>query len=288
MKPFVFMMLWACLLSTATLAQNTDQPDPLRPSAPDSTKKVTPAADTTATALGQDDEKELDDDDTTHVDYRFRFTADGTFTSGNVSRSLLQLVGSFDLALSHIAKLSTTPSFVYGRQSGTLNEREYFGDARVTFFHEKRLYYLAFGAYEKSNLRQILNRYTVAAGLGYKLLSRQRAYISLTDVLLHENTDFAQLNDINVWRNSARLFGEYTFGNDQWSISHTTFYQPALSRQPEQPLNVRWNASISLQYKFSANLSFRTTFANSYESVVVPGRVNNDTRLTLGMTYEKK
>ena len=70
----------------------------------------------------------------------------------------------------------------------------------------------------------------MAAGLGYKLLSRKRAYMSLTDVLLYENTDFAVLNDINVWRNSARLIGEYTFGNDQWTISHTALYQPALSR----------------------------------------------------------
>jgi Protein of unknown function, DUF481 len=282
------LTLCLLLLSLTVVAQNTDQPDPLRPSTPDSTK-LAPAADTTNTALGQDDEKELDDDDTTaSANYRVRFTADGTFTSGNVNRSLLQLVSAFDIALSKLAKLSSNPSFVYGRQNGFLNEREYFGDGRVTFFHEKRLYYLAFGAYEKSNLRQILNRYTIAAGLGYKLLERKRAYISLTDVLLHENTDFAVLNDINVWRNSARLFGEYTVGNDQWTISHTVFYQPALSRQPEQPLNVRWNGSISLQYKFNAYLSFRTTFANSYESVVVPGRVNNDTRLTLGMTYEKK
>lgn len=285
MYRFLLVFACACSLTLTALAQNTDQPDPLRPSTPDSTRT---AADTTDTALGQDDEKELDMDTSSGPDYRFRFTADGTFTSGNVSRSLLQLVSAFDIALSKLAKLSSNPSFVYGRQSGMLNEREYFGDARVTFFHEKRLYYLAFGAFEKSNLRQILTRYTVAAGLGYKLLERKRAYISLTNVLLHENTDFAVLNDISVWRNSARLFGEYTFGKDRWIISHTTFYQPALSRQPEQPLNVRWNGSVSLQYKFNANLSFRTTFANSYESVVVPGRVNDDSRLTLGMTYEKK
>ena len=282
------------LLTTALLlfllpafAQNTEQPDPLRPARPDSTKTA-PAADTTDTALGQDDEKELDDDDTTSASYRFRFTADGTFTSGNVNRSLLQLVSAFDVDLSKVVKLSSNPSFVYGRQNGFLNEREYFADARITLFHEKRLYYLAFGAFEKSNLRQILTRYTVAAGLGYKLLVRKRAYISLTDVLLHETTDFALLNDINVWRNSARLFGEYTFGHDQWTVSHTAFYQPALRRQGDQPLNVRWNGSVSLQYKFNANLSFRTTLANSYESVVVPGRVTTDTRLTLGLTYEKK
>ena len=280
--------LTICLLLVLlpAFAQNTEQPDPLRPSVPDSTQ--TPVLDSTGvnSGLADDDEKDVADDDT--VAYRIRFTADGTFTSGNVSRSLLQLVGAFDLALSRIAKLSTSPSFVYGRQNGTLNEREYFGDARLTMFHENRLYYLAFGSFEKSNLRQINGRYTVAAGFGYKLLARKRAYISFTDVLLHENTDFAILNDVNVYRNSARLYGEYTFGNDRWTVSHMVFYQPALSRQEGQPLNVRWNSNVSVQYKFSTYLSFRTTFANSYESIVVPGRVNDDTRLTLGLTYERK
>ena len=49
MKPFVFTLLWACLLAINTLAQNTDQPDPLRPSTPDSTRTF---ADSTDTTLG--------------------------------------------------------------------------------------------------------------------------------------------------------------------------------------------------------------------------------------------
>ena len=168
-------------------------------------------------------------------------------------------------------------------------EREYFGDARVTFLHERRLYYLAFGSYEKSNLRQISNRYTLAGGIGYKLIARKRAYVSITNVLIREYTDYAILSDVNTFRNSARLFGEYTFGADRWSVSHTVFYQPALQASPEGlPRNIRWNGSVSVQYKFSTNLSFRTTLANSYESIVVPGRVNNDLRLTVGMTYDRK
>jgi hypothetical protein len=55
----------------------------------------------------------------------------------------------------------------------------------------------------------------------------------------------------------------------------------------ESPLCRRFLV-VSVQYAFNANLSFRATFANSYESIVVPGRVNDDTRLTLGMTYERK
>ena len=272
------------LSALSTRAQNTEQPDPLRPSVPDSAQVAADSAEVRRT--GTTTKRRLRADSVT---YRFRLTADGTFTSGTVNRSLLQLVGSFDLALSQVAKLSTTPSFVFGRQSGLLAEREYFGDARLSLFHQNRLYYLAFGSYERSNLRQILNRYTAAAGAGYKLLNRKRAYISVTNVFIREFSDYVILSDINIWRNSARLYGEYSFDDGRWVLSHTAYYQPALGRgNAELPRNVRWNGSASLQYKFSTYLSFRTTLANSYESIVDPGRVNNDLRLTLGMTYERK
>ncbi|ARK09380.1 DUF481 domain-containing protein [Fibrivirga algicola] len=278
-----FLLLFLLFLPIYTLsAQNTEQPDPLRPSVPDSAQV---AADSTRMAA---DSSTRQRNRSFRPTYRFRLTTDGTFTSGNVNRSLLQIVSAFDVEVSKIAKLSTTPSFVFGRQSGLLAEREYFGDARLTMFHENRLYYLAFGSYERSNLRQISHRYTAAAGFGYKLLARKRAYLSITNVLMREYTDFIELSDVNIWRNSARLFGEYTFDNDRWTVSHTVFYQPALSRQEGQPFNIRWNGNVSVQYKFSTYLSFRTTLANSYERIVVPGRVNNDLRLTVGMTYERK
>ena len=215
--------------------------------------------------------------------FRYRFTADGTFTAGNVNRSLLQLTSAVDYQLSNYFKLSSSPSFVYGRQSGFLAEREWFGDLRTTYNYEKRVYYLAFGSYERSNLRQINHRWTVAAGAGYKLLNRKRAYISLTDVVMQEYTDFTELDDINIFRNSARLYGEYTFDKDRFTITHTAFYQPALGQY-----NVRWNASLSVQVKLTSATSLRSTVANAYESLIVPGRQNNDFRFTIGLVYERK
>lgn len=286
MKAFLFV---AMLLGTLpTLAQTTEQTDPLRPSVPDSAQAARDSTkrriDSTAASPAATQNKRFN----FAPEIRYRLTVDGTFTTGNVNRSLLQLAGAFDVSVSKLAKLSTNPSFVYGKQNLTLAEREYFADARLTMFYERRLYYLGFGSYERSNLRQILNRYTAAAGFGYKLLNHKRAYISLTDVIVREFSDYVELADINTWRNSARLFGEYTFGDDRWSVSHTTFYQPAIFQPEGAARNVRWNGSASVQYKFSAYLSFRATFANSYESIVVPGRLNSDTRLTLGMTYERK
>ncbi len=281
-------LLYFLLAPALLLAQTTEQTDPLRPTRSDST--VTPQPDSTGVDgnTATDDENELDNGRDS-VTYRYRLTTDGTVTAGNVSRTLLQLTGAFDWSTSRQIKFSTNPSFVYGKQSGILAEREFFADFRTTYRHEERLYYLAFGSLERSNLRQILSRYTIAAGAGLKLLDRKRAYISLTDVLLHENTDYVELADINLWRNSARLYGEYSFDKDRWTISHTVFYQPAITQQGEgQPRNVRWNASLSVQAKMSTLLSIRTTFASSYESIIVPGRKTTDLRWTMGLVYERK
>ncbi|WP_461053252.1 DUF481 domain-containing protein [Spirosoma arcticum] len=289
----LLISLSALLLSAS--AQTVEQPDPLRPSSSTSSRPTPTTRDSTqagrAPAGGSPANLSTANTSNNKVGitaprtptYRYRFAADGTVTAGNVNRTLLQFAGAVDYELSNRFKLSSNPSFVYGRQSGILAEREWFGDFRTTYRHEKRLYYLAFGSFERSNLRKIDRRWTLAGGAGYKLLNRKRAYISLTNVLLHENTDFAERNDINIFRNSTRLFGEYTFDKDRWTITHTAFYQPALGVP-----NVRWNASLSAQIKLTAVISLRTTLANAYESVVAPGRQNNDLRFTAGLVYERK
>lgn len=268
---FLFIGL---LVGGAASAQIVEQPDPLRPSTPDSSK---------ATAASDSGKSPVPVAVPPAPVFRYRLAADGTVTAGNINRTLLQLAGSVDYELSNLFKLSSNPSFVYGRQSGILAEREWFGDFRTTYRPEKRLYYLGFGSFERSNLRRIDRRWTIAGGAGYKLLNRKRAYLSLTNVILNEFTDFVELNDINIFRNSTRLFGEYTFDNDRFTITHTTFYQPALGVR-----NIRWNASLSLLIKLTAVVSLRSTIANAYESVVVPGRQNNDLRFTAGLVYERK
>lgn len=287
---FLIGLLLGPLLS---LAQLVEQPDPLRPSTPDSSRtksrtdsagrpiragqKTTPTV-ATQTAAPQ-----------TPI-YRYRFAADGTLTAGNVSRALLQLAGALDYEVSRQFKLSTNPSFVYGQQNGLLAEREWFDDFRTTYRHEKRLYYLAFGSFERSNLRRINRRWTVAGGAGYKLVNRKRAYLSVTNVVLQEFTDFVERSDINLFRNSTRLFGDYTFGRDRWTVTHTAFYQPALQRRSDGagPPNIRWNGTLSVQIKLTTQVSLRSTLANAYESIVAPGRRNNDLRFTVGVMYEKK
>lgn len=285
---FRLLFIGSVLCCQTALAQNVEQPDPLRPNPPkpvltDTTKRkptVTSATTATNVAAKTDSAK---NPPTPNYKFRYRFSADGTITAGNVNRTLLQLTSALDYQLSNYFKLSSNPSFVYGKQNGLLAEREYFADFRTTYRFENRLYYLAFGSFERSNLRQINRRWTVAGGAGYKLIDRKRAYVSLTNVLMQEFTDFVELSDINVFRNSTRLYGEYTFGQDRFTLTHTAFYQPALGQY-----NVRWNATLSLTVKLTTQTSLRSTLANAYESLVDPSRKNNDLRFTIGMVYEKK
>ena len=280
-RPCFLFLIFFVITFTAASAQIVEQADPLRPSLPDSVSTTKADSGKAKTGQVKGDSVGLKKP-VVHV-FRYRFTADGTITAGNVNRTLLQLTSAVDYRLSNYFKLSSNPSFVYGRQNGILAEREWFGDLRTTYRGEQRLYYLAFGSYERSNLRQINQRWTGAAGAGFKVLNQKRAYISVTNVLLYERTDFVELNDIRIFRNSTRLFGEYSFDNDRFKITHTAFYQPALGQY-----NVRWNASLSVQMKLTEVISLRSTAANAYESLVVPGRQNNDFRFTLGLVYEKK
>lgn len=271
---FSSLLLLCFLLTTNALwAQVVEQPDPLRPAVPDSVRKTIDSSSRDTVVIVP---KPL------HL-LRYKFTADGTITAGNVNRELLQLASSLDYTLSNYFKLSANPSFVYGKQNGLLAERELFSDLRTTYRHEQRLYYLAFGSFERSNLRQINRRWTVAAGAGYKLVESKRAYLSVTNVVLQEFTDFYELDDINVFRNSTRLFGEYNFADNRWTLTHTALLQPAIGQS-----NLRWNATVSVQVKLNTVISLRTTLANAYESLVVPGRQNNDLRFTIGLTYERK
>ncbi len=214
----------------------------------------------------------------------YRFSADGTASSGNVERLLLQLSSAFDWKPTSQFKLSSSPSFIYGQQSGKLAEREFAADIRGSFWHQKSIYGLGFVSWERSNLRNIRSRWIQAAGIGFKLVQKKNAYFSITNLILYENTDFMERTDIDVWRNSTRLLGEFSPDKaGKFNITSVVFLQPAFSMRN----NFRWNGNLVLAYKMTHAISLRTKFENTYESFVVPGRKTNDFRWTIGLAIQK-
>ena len=215
--------------------------------------------------------------------FNFRFSTDGTASAGNVERFLLQTTTTFDWKPTSQFKLSSSPSFIFGKQSGLLAEREFFADMRGSFWHQKPVYGLAFVSWDRSNLRRIFNRWSQAAGIGFKLIQKQKAYFSITNLILHESTDFAERSDIDIWRNSTRLLGEFAPGKSgKLTIASVLFVQPAISVRN----NFRWNGTVTMAYKMSKSVSLRTKFENTYESYNSLGRKPNDFRWTIGLSIE--
>ncbi|MFD1141992.1 DUF481 domain-containing protein [Larkinella insperata] len=286
MTYFKISLLFCLFLSLNGICQT------VKPTQSDTLKAVAPAdsaaaADSTARLKKEEAAKAAPVAASDPRGFHYKITADGTVTAGNVNRALIQVGGSFDWAVSKIFRFASSPTFAYGQQNQQLNEREFLADFRASYLHERRFYYLGFGATEISNLRKIRNRLTGGAGVGYKIISQKNAYLSVTNVLLYEYTDFltntAEVQDVNVLRNSTRVFGEYQWDDGRYSVNHTVFLQPALN----QP-NLRWNGSVSFQMRLTALISVRTTVQNSYESVVAVGRKNNDFRWTTGLVLEVK
>ncbi|TAF96062.1 MAG: DUF481 domain-containing protein [Cytophagia bacterium] len=212
--------------------------------------------------------------------FHVRISADGMASTGNIERALLQVNLGFDWKPSRFFKLSSSPSYVYGKQGDLLNERELFSDLRATIAHQRRFYGLVFASWEQSNLRQIVNRWTQAAGVGFKIVQKPKTYVSITNVILHESTDFRERNDVDLYRNSTRLTGEFAL-DSHLTLASVVYFQPAITQK-----NLRWAGTVSVNYRLNRTVSLRTKFENNYESLVVDGRKNNDFRWTMGLIAE--
>jgi len=212
---------------------------------------------------------------------------DGIINSGNVNRRLLTI----RLSLSHenpksIWGFFTSPRYQYGTNNEILQEREIFADFNNTWFYAQHdVYGLFFGTYEQSNLRQINHRMNVGAGLGWriinsKLIPSERIQLSLSSALLREITDFATIDDRDVYRISTRAKVRIEVIKDKLTVQNTTFFQPAITEN-----NLRWNSISQLVFKLTKSFALTGTLDNSYESVNVQGVQSVQLNASLGLSY---
>jgi hypothetical protein len=209
----------------------------------------------------------------------YRLIGDGNFTRGNVNRSLVVLRAEVILN-GPVLSIATNPRFTYGKQSGILAERDSYMDLFVDVFKKRRTYVFGLGNLETSNLRGITLRVVGGAGIGFRVIKTSKNTILLTNAIIHESTNFRERPTISIQRNSFRMKGKHSFAKDRFRINHITFVQPALTNIS----NLRWNTVISLESPVNKWITLRTSYENSYESIVEAGRKRNDSRLTFGIS----
>ncbi|NIJ53738.1 DUF481 domain-containing protein [Dyadobacter arcticus] len=214
---------------------------------------------------------------------RYRFIGDGNFTKGNVNRTLMVLRAELTFS-GPLINIATNPRFTYGKQNGVLAERDGYADLFVDIFKKRRTYVFGLAALETSNLRKIDSRQMAGAGIGYRVMRSKNNILSLTNAILYESTNFQEIANVSTIRNSFRIKGKHAFMQDKIRLNHLTFIQPALNDLS----NVRWNTIISLELPLNKWVTLRTSFENSYESVVEATRKRNDSRITFGIAIGNK
>ena len=214
---------------------------------------------------------------------RYRFIGDGNFTRGNVNRSLIVLRAE-GLFSGPVISIATNPRFTYGKQNGVIAERDSYVDLFVDVFKKRKTYVFGLGALETSNLRRITLRQMAGAGVGFRVLRSKNNELSLTNAVLYESTNFREIATVTTARNSFRIKGKHLLLQDKIRFNHITFIQPALNDWS----NWRWNTLISIELPLNKWISLRTSFENSFESVVEQTRKRNDSRVTFGISVGNK
>jgi putative salt-induced outer membrane protein YdiY len=215
--------------------------------------------------------------------FKYDLSLTGSLNAGNVDRKLLAFRSEFKWT-GKLVELDVHPRFAFGEQNKQLAENEPYIDAMLNFFHQKKVYAFAMTNMEASNLRGINFRWLGGVGVGWHIIRQEKVKLSITNLLLHEGTDFRDETapDIILWRNSTRLKGQYNILK-RLTFKHWLYFQPSFTAQ-----NFRWNGIFSLEFPIYKNLQFRINFEDVYESVVPEGRKNADRFLTLGLALGRK
>lgn len=217
----------------------------------------------------------------------YSFALNGDFKSGNVRRELLG--ASFAFNFEHPRSdfgFFTNPRYTYGTLNGVKAEDELFLDLNTTVYYDTHSFYvLGFGAFERSNLRKINERYVGGFGMGIRVIGGPRrkdskVKISITNALLYEKTDFENKEDVIAVRNSTRFKIEAHLFKNAVKFTNSTFVQPSLLDN-----NLRWNALTSFSFHITKHLALVTSLINSYESFVIENAKNTDVIWTFGLSF---
>ncbi|WP_133272377.1 DUF481 domain-containing protein [Hymenobacter radiodurans] len=215
--------------------------------------------------------------DTTLIVYTGQLT--GAYSAGGVNRTLLSTAHTATFTRGEHIGLPLSGSFIYGKQDRLLKEREFLLNA-TPYYRFGRFRFYGIGGFESSNLRGIDRRVQLGAGPGWAFYSDSLGReISVSNLIIRESTNFQDGTERVTARNSARL--KVAYSRSIVTLSALTYYQPSLSDFGDY----RFSNLTTIALKLSRRLAANFTYNYTHESRVIEGRFNDNTNLTVGLSY---
>ena len=189
----------------------------------------------------------------------------------------------FSIYKKHIS-LNSSAGFIYGQQNGLLSNRDFLGALDFNRYLNKRpIYFWGLATYEKNYSLKINSRVQTGLGVGYSLLDRENAIITLSDGILYEHSDLPLTSegediDYTTFRNSFRLKYRFVFKNTI-TLDGSDFLQHSLSDRSDYIIRSQTNLSMKLLRWFAI------TAGLTYNKLSKTGREN--LLMNFGVTIER-
>jgi hypothetical protein len=213
---------------------------------------------------------------------KYFLSATGLAQTGNVERILLPTQSSIAFSKNKI-ELKQTQNYSYGTigtpAGKTKVEDELLVRTEFAVFQKKRLYPYTWGLYEKSNIRNITQRWLGGVGIGLNIINTKQHTLSFRNGIASEQTLFKVKEDNNVIRYSARIAGTHWLFNRKISIIHETFIQPAINKSEDLRFRTLWRINVPIW----KHIALTTLIDNGYESVVDFGKKKNNFFISYGL-----
>lgn len=211
------------------------------------------------------------------------YNSSGTFTKTNDLRTFVfNNVLKFSVS-KKITALSTSNSWLFGRQSGVLINNDFSSVLEADFLKKThKIYYWGLGTFDKSYSLKIDHRFQVGAGVGWTAIDSKNILFVLSNGIIYERADLtdAELGELtyDTWRNSVRV--KYRWGiTEVVMLDGSTFFQPSLSEWEDQIIK----SNTTLAFKIKKWLSL--TSGLTYNKVTLTGREN--LLITYGIILER-
>lgn len=207
--------------------------------------------------------------------------AEAILQSGNVNTQIAVLRGDVSTVDSTF-EVGFHGEFSYGEQDDIKNQQTMLGTVTFDLWPDDVLSPFVLGTAEYNFQRQIDLRWQAGGGVKWLFWNDTTNEVSLSSAVLFDATMYgpaAGLDDIRTGRASFRLKGKHILLNTYLIFTHVTFLQPSLSSAKDY----RWNTLLTLDVPLSSVVSLRTSFNNTFESIVADDRKKNDSKLLFGL-----
>jgi hypothetical protein len=182
--------------------------------------------------------------DTTH--YNINLASTGSINKTDDSKVyLLNNALNFSIKQKDFS-LSSTNSWVYGKQNNLLTNNDYSSSLIFNLYKSfPHFYYWGLVNYNTSYSLKINNQVLAGGGVAYSFIDRKNAYINLSDGVLYDQSDLVVINNYHTYRNSLRL--QFHFASDLFTLDGSNFLQNSFSRGNDYIIRTTTTLGVKLR-----------------------------------------